>query len=145
MVWFTKAKEQELFFVENLNIPNGKAFLPPLLWVANQQSLKIFALKSNTRPNENTPLFHAPFFNIYEDGSVCMGTVDVKIKHTASLEEFIESWENYFFNSYFSHLMNEHDPLKGNCVNVWKNLIESKEAFAKDLLIPKNKTLKNLL
>ncbi|WP_312344952.1 PRTRC system protein B [Chryseobacterium binzhouense] len=145
VVWFTKAQKKDLFFVGNLNIPNGKANIPPLLWVGNRRSLKVFAFKSNTRPNENTPLFHAPFFNIYQDGSVCMGTVDVNITHSASLEEFIKSWENYFFNSYFSHLMNEHNPIKGNCVNLWKNLVETKEVFPKELLITNNKTLKHLL
>jgi PRTRC genetic system protein B len=145
VVWFTKAQEKELFFVKNLNIPNGKVHILPLIWSADKFGLKIFALKSNQRPNENTPLFHAPFFNIYEDGKVCMGTVDVKIKHSASLEEFTENWEHYFFNSYFSHLMGGHNPIKGNCVNLWKNLIKTKELFPKNLLIANNKTLKNLL
>lgn len=145
VVWFTKSQERELFFVKNLNIPNGKANVPPLLWVANKQNLKIFALKTDERPYENTPIFHAPFFNVYENGNVCMGTVDVKIKNSTSLEEFIESWEMYFFNSYFSHLMNNHNPTKGNCVNLWKNLIETKEPFPTDQLIENNKTLKALL
>ncbi len=145
VVWFTKAQEKELFFVINLNIPNGTAHIPPLIWSADKFGLKIFAFKSNQRPNENTPLFHAPFFNIYEDGKVCMGTVDVKIKHSASLEEFTENWEHYFFNSYFSHLMNDHNPIKGNCVNLWKELMVTKELFPKNLLIANNKTLKNLL
>ena len=74
-----------------------------------------------------------------------MGTVDVKIKNSTTLEEFTESWEMYFFNSYFSHLMNNHNPIKGNCVNLWKNLIETKEPFPTDQLIEINKTLKALL
>ena len=131
--------------MKNLNIPNGKANIPPLLWVANKQNLKIFALESDERPDENTPIFHAPFFNVYENGNVCMGTVDVKIKNSTTLEEFTESWENYFFNSYFSHLMNSHNPIKGNCVNLWKNLIETNETFPTDQLIKNNKILKELL
>lgn len=145
VIWFTKSQERELFFVKNLNIPNGKANVPPLIWVANKQNLKIFALKTDERPNENTLLFHAPFFNVYENGNVCMGTVDVNTKNSASLEEFIESWEHYFFNSYFSHLMNNHNLIKGNCVNLWKNLIETNEPFPTDFLIENNKTLKQLL
>ena len=145
VVWFTKSQERELFFLKNLNIPNGKANIPPLLWVANKQNLKIFAVENDERPDENTPIFHAPFFNVYENGNVCMGTVDVKIKNSASLEEFTESWENYFFNSYFSHLMNNHNPIKGNCVNLWKNLIETKESFPIAQLIINNKILKELL
>ena len=88
-----------------------------MLWLANKRSLKIFALPNNRRPTEKTELFYAPFFNVYEDGNVCMGTVDVNIQNSTSLEEFTKKWEDYFFNSYFSHLMNEHNPIKGNCVS----------------------------
>lgn len=145
MIWFSKAQERELFFVKNLGIPNGKANVPSLLWCADKFGLKIFALKSSKRPNENTPLFHAPFFNIYEDGKVCMGTVDVRIKKSLSLEEFIESWEEYFFNSYFSHLMIGHNPTQGNCLQVWKDLIQNKTSFPTDILIDSKLTLRNLL
>lgn len=145
IIWFTQEQERDLFFVKNLNIPNGKANVPPLLWIANKQNLKIFALETDQRPDESTPLFNAPFFNVYENGNVCMGTVDVRIKNSASLEEFTESWEHYFFNSYFSHLMNNHNPIKGNGVNLWKNQIETKEIFPKEILVKNNKTLKELL
>ncbi|STD07498.1 hypothetical protein [Chryseobacterium carnipullorum] len=47
------------------------------------------------------PFFHAPFFNVYESGSVCMGTVDVNIKNSVSLEEFTEKWEDLFFQFLF--------------------------------------------
>lgn len=145
VIWFTGAQERDLFFVENLNIPNGKANVPPLLWIANKQGVKIFALQTDERPDEDTSIFYAPFFNVSENGNVCMGTVDVKIKNSASLEEFTESWEHYFFNSYFSHLMINHNPVKGNCVNLWKKQIKTKEAFPTDVLINSNLTLKNLL
>ncbi|AZA47043.1 PRTRC system protein B [Chryseobacterium carnipullorum] len=145
VIWFTKSQERPLLFTEQLSIPNGLANVPPLVWCANKQGMKIFALENNQRPNAETPLFHAPFFNVYESGSVCMGTVDVNIKNSVSLEEFTEKWEDYFFNSYFSHLVNSHNPINGNCVNLWKNLIQSKEAFPTEVLINSNLTLKNLL
>ena len=145
VVWYTKAQKRQMFFTERLSIPNGQANVPPLLWCANKQGMKIFALTANRRPTENTLLFHAPFPNVYENGNVCMGSVDINIKNSASLEEFTEEWENYFFNSYFSHLVNSHNPVNGNCVNLWKNLIQNKEAFPTDVLLNSNLTLKNLL
>jgi hypothetical protein len=74
-----------------------------------------------------------------------MGTVDVNIKNSASVEEFTTAWENYFFNSYFSHLLDNYNPIKGNCVNLWKKLMETNENFPADILKKNNKTLKNLL
>lgn len=145
VIWFTKSQKRQLFFTERLLIPNGQANIPPLLWCANKQGMRIFALATNKRPTDKTQLLYAPFLNVYESGSVCMGTVDVNIKNSASLEEFTEEWENYFFNSYFSHLVNNHNPINGNCVNLWKNLIQSGEAFPADVLINSNLTLKHLL
>lgn len=145
VVWFTKAKQREMYFIEGLGIPKGSANVPPMLWVASRNGLSVFALPSNKRPTERTQLCNAPFFNIYQDGSVCLGTVDVPIKKTASLEEFIDEWEGYFFNSYFSHLMNNHNPIKGNCVSLWENLIATDEAFPMEVLTQSNFTLKDIL
>ncbi|MGQ2985072.1 PRTRC system protein B [Flavobacterium sp.] len=145
VLWYTKARERQLYFVNSLGISNGVAQVPPMLWLANKDSLSVFALATDRRPTEKTALHYAPFFNIYEDGRVCMGTVNIDIKNSASVEEFIQAWESYFFHSYFSHLLGSHSPVKGNCVNVWKDLIGTAKPFPKDLLIKNNKTLKNLL
>lgn len=145
VIWYKKSQNVNLFFSENLGIPNGSAQIPALLWFANKQNLVIFALASDRRPTEKSVLYHAPFFNVYDRGNVCMGTVDVDIKNSASIEEFTDAWENYFFNSYFSHLMNGHNPIKGNLVNVWKELINTENPFPKKFLKKTNKTLKNLL
>lgn len=145
VIWYTKAQQRQLFFVENLGIPNGKAFIPAMLWIATNRGLSAYALKNDRRPNQETVLCHAPFFNIYSNGNVCMGTVSVSIKKSASLEDFTAAWEDYFFNSYFSHLMEKHQPVLGNCVSLWKKLVKTGEAFPKDVLIPTKNTLKNLL
>lgn len=144
VIWYTKAAKRNLFFKDSLEISNGRANVPPMLWMASKTGLQVYALKSNSRPTENTCLYHAPFFNVYTNGNVCMGTVDVRIKASASLEEFIQQWEAFFFNSYFSHLLENRSPVKGNCVNLWKSLIEKDEPFPKDRLIKTNRTLKNL-
>ena len=145
VLWYTKSQERQMYFVKNLEIPNGKAHVPAMLWFADKENLSVFALTSDKRPTEKTPLYYAPFFNVYEDGAVCMGTVDVNIKNSASVEEFTTAWENYFFNSYFSHLLDNYNPIKGNCVNLWKKLMDTDEDFPADILKKNNKTLKNLL
>src|SRR5690606_23979117 len=127
-----------------LGIPNGIAQVPPMLWVADKNSLSVFALATNRRPTEKTLLHYAPFFNIYEKGNVCMGTVSVEIKNSASVEEFIQAWEDYFFNSYFSHSLSA-DLTKTNIVNLWKDIINTDKPFPIEILKKNNKTLKNLL
>ncbi|QOW10144.1 PRTRC system protein B [Kaistella flava (ex Peng et al. 2021)] len=145
VLWFTKAQQRQLYFVNGLVIPNEKAQVPPMLWFANKNSLSVFALASDRRPTEKTLLHYAPFFNVYENGNVCMGTVTIDIQNSASVEEFIHAWENYFFNSYFSHLLGNYNPIKGNCVTIWKELIGTDKAFPREVLKPNSKTLENLL
>ena len=144
VLWYTKAQQRQLYFVDRLQIPNGKAQVPPMLWFADKNSLTVFALANNRRPTVNTALYYAPFFNIYEKGNVCMGTVSIDIKNSASVEEFIQAWEDYFFNSYFSHSLCEN-LTKNNIVNLWKSLIDTDNPFPIEVLKTHNKTLKNLL
>tara|TARA_R110002096_G_scaffold422700_1_gene629418 strand:- start:12375 stop:13088 length:714 start_codon:yes stop_codon:yes gene_type:complete len=144
VLWYTKAQQRQMYFVDSLGIPNGTAQVPSMLWLANKNSLAVFALANNRRPTEKTPLYYAPFFNIYEKGNVCMGTVSVDIKNSASVEEFTQAWEDYFFNSYFSHSLSAN-LTKKNIVSLWKDLIGTDKPFPKEVLKKNNKTLKNLL
>jgi len=145
VIWYTKSQKRPLYFIEGLGIPSGKAFVPAMVWQADKKSLRVFALSTSRRPTEKTPLYYAPFFNIYEDGRVCMGSVSIDIKNSASVEEFTKAWEAYFFNSYFSHLMGENSPVKGNCVSLWKDIVISGRTFPKEALKSSKKTLEKLL
>jgi PRTRC genetic system protein B len=145
VIWYTKTQQRQLYFVDGLGISSGKAQVPPMVWSANKNNLCVFALLSQRRPTEKTLLYYAPFFNVYENGSVCMGTVNIDIKNSASVEEFTTAWESYFFNSYFSHLLGNYNPIKGNSVTLWKELIDTGRPFPKEVLKPNNSTLKNLL
>lgn len=145
VVWHTKSQIRPMFFIESLGIPNGKAHVPAMVWKASKNGLSVYALLSGIRPKAETPLYFAPFFNVYENNKVCMGTVDVRIKKSTSLEEFMHVWEESFFNSYFSHLINGHNPINGNCVTLWKELIKTKKPFPKEVLIKNSLTLKDLI
>ena len=145
VLWYTKSQERQMYFVKNLGIPNGKAHVPAMLWFADKERLSVFALLNDKRPTEKTPLHYAPFFNVYEDGSVCMGTINVQIKNSASVEEFTKEWEDYFFNSYFSHLLDNYNPINGNCVNLWNKLSGTNETFPLEVLKKSGKNLNNIL
>lgn len=144
-IWYTPSQKVSLFFVESLGITNGEAFVPPLLWKASKNTLYIYAIDTEMQINEQTPLYHAPFFNLYDDGRVCMGTVSVTIKSDCHLEEFISLWEQYFFNSYFSHLIGNTSPVKGNIIQLWQKLVGSGKSFPIKSLLKNGLTLKKLL
>lgn len=144
-IWYTKAMRRELFFTEKLGLANGMANVPPMLWKATRQQLYVFGLRSNRRPTQTTKLYNSPFFNVYENGNVCMGNVDIAIKKSSSLNVFVSAWEQYFFNSYFSHLMDGFNPVNGNCVTLWYSLVNTESPFPIDVLKRSSITLNQLL
>ena len=144
-LWYTPAQKVQLFFTDKLNISSGKAALPALVWKATKSSLYIYALKENKKPNLKTSLHYAPFFNIYKDGKVCMGTVDIELNNRTRLEDFIQGWQHYFFNSYFSHLLDDYCPVSMNIIQLWQQQVNGRKKFPVDVLIKTNKTIKDLL
>lgn len=145
VIWHTPAQKKNLFFISDLELANSNYPIPPLLWIADREKLILFALKYNHRPSVNSPLFYAPFFNIHQDGKVCMGTVDIDFWPDCHLEEFINVWEDYFFNSRFSHLLGERSPVKANIIQLYKSLNNAKKQFPLNKLIKTGKKIKNIL
>lgn len=144
-IWYTPATKTILFFKAELGVSDGIACIPPLLWKADRESLSVWAIKGDGRPKETTPIFHAPFMNVYNNGSVCLGNVNAEIPNHCSIAKFIELWESYFFNSSFSHTMVDYARKKGKLVDLWKSLLESGEPFPEELLKPMKITIKDIL
>ncbi len=145
VIWFTRSTRRQMYFSDLLGIPNGMASVPPMLWCADRESLSVFALGSDRRPTERTKLYHAPFFNTYQSGNVCMGTVDVEIGTSLTIEQFTSAWEAYFFNSYFNHLLEGHNPIEGNCVFLWKELVNGQGTFPMAQLRRAGTTINDLI
>lgn len=145
VVWFTPASKRDLLFSNSLGIASGAYHLPALLWKATKDHLHVFALKSNKRPTDKTALYKAPIFNIHETGLVCMGTVNIDLDDVDDLQSFINHWENYFFNSHFSHLLGELSPVKGNIIQLYQSLHQTGSIFPLNELLPINKTVKNII
>lgn len=144
-MWHTPKMKASLFFSKLLAIPDGQASLPPLLWKASKEALQVWALQGEGRPKADTPLFHAPFFNLYGDARVCMGNVRILLPKDCRLMEFISLWEKYFFASHFSHLLVDTSPVKMNIVQLWQDLINSEKDFPIKQLKKSSLKLKDLL
>lgn len=144
-VWYTPPQETDLFFSDSLSIPSGKTKIPALLWKASKERLQVFALKGKAKPNVDTPLYYAPLFNLSQDGSVCMGTVNINIDRQTYLEQFISQLETYFFNSYFTHTLGNHKHCKGNLVQLWQEQVGTGREFPQNELIKNGRTIKDLI
>ena len=134
-----------LLFKAQLNLESGKASVPALLWKATPDKLVIFALNGKKRPDSHTLLYHAPFFNVHEDASVCMGDVRIDFAPDATLQGFMAGWQDHFFNSYFSHMIASQSPVKINIIDLWKKLINTGKPFPLNVLKPTNLTINDIL
>ena len=98
LIWHSKPKEVKMHFAKSTKIKSGYGWVPALLWVFKGGSISIYAIKSTSLKSK---VFHAPFFNVYLDGSICMGNVEIQ-KQFTSFDVVMRTVENYFFNSEFT-------------------------------------------
>jgi PRTRC genetic system protein B len=106
IVWWKPAGQAVMFFSDRggdaiLKALNGKKYPhPPLLFRAKGSNLWIRALGANQRPTEKDLLYLAPYWNCYDNGSVCTGTMKVPGEKSVGA---IKDWEQSFFRSEFTH------------------------------------------
>lgn len=145
VIWQTPAMRERIIFSDHLPVKSGHVFVPPLLWKATSKNLSLWALTDNKRASLDTKLYHAPFFNLWENGSVCMGTVRIDIPRDCCLEEFTSKWQRYFFDSKFDHLLGLDTSTKKNIVQLWQELVNTEKKFPVEHLKQTSLTLKNIL
>lgn len=142
IMWYKAAGDRLINFSEALNIKGDcRAQIPALLFLILNNKLYIFGLIDNKRPTENTKLYHAPFFNIYDDGNVCLGTAKIGSK-TKTFEEEAERYERGFFMASQNSLHNVGTKLP--IVKLWKELIKKPQPFPSKKALIQHKKYKTL-
>lgn len=150
MVWYRPSEIRFLIHSQPLGIPSGETWVPPMIYVADGSDLSIFVLASNDRPNLNTRLYMAPFFNVNDQGDVCLGSAKVEKPKVKSYESLMKYWEDLFWLSTFTHV-NGEEKLSVDITEFWKGMIASKKKMKWDeerlsLLLPfETQTLSDLL
>jgi PRTRC genetic system protein B len=143
VAWWTPRRVRRMFF-ENAEGKaqqlNGQVFpQPALVWKVVQGDLKIRALCDNKRPDAKTTLAVAPFWNLSEDGRVCLGTM--RSPESVSVSS-IGAWEQGFYESAFTHAnvgrLTWHE---GGHDALWAELAGRRRAFPTDALIRLPQTL----
>lgn len=90
-IWFCPKQQPHLQHVSRQEVTH-----PALLWVADPKRLHVYALAEGERPTAATPIYQAPYLNVYADGWVCAegfdwpGTVD---------PDCLGMWEKTFLDS----------------------------------------------
>lgn len=108
LTWWTAAQQVSATYSGNLKIPNGKIWVPAMVWNYDlgDQALKVFALIKSERPTEKTKIYHAPFHNVYGDGRVCIGTGAKHFSRANNYTAIMKSVEKVFWGTSFSEIHN---------------------------------------
>ena len=119
---------------------SGKEVLhPPLVFLARQQSLSVWALRDNERPMASTQLFVAPYFNVYASGAMCSGNIRLPDSISPSNKN-LKEWELAFFETNFTHSNLDGKKITsfpGGHTALWKELTSpSYEHFPVGALAP---------
>ena len=145
IVWWWPAGEHTMFFSDRGEDPllkkmNGRRYPhPSLLFKASGSHLWIRALERSERPTEETRMCMAPYWNCYDNGVVCTGTM--KIPHEKSVGA-IETWEQSFFQSEFTHASGTRKRTRfpGGLLAMWQ-FLEGKKEFPSKHLVKLSQTL----
>jgi PRTRC genetic system protein B len=145
LIWWMPAGKRRVFLDTAADGPQSAIVPhPALLFAVIQGKWRVFALKEGSRPTKETELFHAPFFNMYDDGAVCVGTA--KAPESTLVSETV-LWESAFFDSVFTHV-NGHRKVKfkGGEHSLWRSLMAgTRKAFPASALMPNGYTLGSLM
>ena len=139
--WWTPAQRRWMHFESAGLKCSMPANNPALLWISQAKQLLVFALKENAKPEKGTALYHAPLYNVYEDGKVCHGTMNQG--------EDRDAWVDAFYASTFTHANPPQRKLTkfrtGNSA-LWKGLMSKQnKAFPVQHLIPMGCTLESTI
>lgn len=145
IVWWAPPLQRTMFFGDRggdatLKKLNGKRFpQPPLLFKASSSHLWIRALAANERPKAESPLCFAPYWNCYDNGVVCTGSMRIPREKSVAA---INGWERAFFQSEFTHaagaVKNTNYP--GGLLGLWQYIV-SKDHFPTRYLVKVKQTL----
>lgn len=141
IIWQTPAEIKNIIYKEGLPISSGEYFVPRLIWKLNGNKLSIWAIKEDIK-SEKDKLYNAPFFNIYNDGSICMGSAKF-LEGSYDYAKIIKKAENGFWNSTFTHTNN--DNLLDFNFTEWCNNPRIHLEDCSHLLVETKKTIQNIL
>lgn len=146
MVWWLPEGKRRVFFkCAELAQRWGVLPHPPLLFIVMKQTWYVFALPKNERPTGETPLCHAPYFNVYDNHSICTGSANIPRKATVTA---IPEWEAGFFDSEFTHpngRIKKASHPRGEYA-MWKELLDNMyETFPMQFLVPAEKSLNDMM
>lgn len=117
---------------------------PPLIWAGCGHDYRIFALATLDWPQRQTPLYHAPFPNTYEPGSICWGSAEPR--GVAAPETMLSALNLYLEGSFFNnHIAQQRSRSKPRNVMALYRTLSAETPYPLEDLVPAGHDLDWLL
>lgn len=148
MTWWTPSAQRCMFFnTEDAFLKDRKGLIPypTLIFKRKGNGWKVCALKTNSRPTADDHIYHCPFLNIDESGSICTGTAMLPAEDLDNPE----AWESAFFESRFTHsnfAVARQVKYEGSIYKFWADMVSGKfKSFPESVLIDTGKTVADFI
>lgn len=143
LTWYTGPQRRKLLFSKTLNISNGYANLPGLVWSIHDKQLKVAVMLE--KPTMKSKVYKAPFHNISSAGVVCLGTgwkqLEAEFKTFTST---IKAAESAFFTTIFNEIQDQNI-VHGNLNSIYKSIVNTDKPFPVKAFVDTKTTLKDIL
>lgn len=109
LVWKSPPKVRPMFFelrsaegvgAKALAKRAGTAIQPSLVWAVTRRRWYVWAHLHNAEAGPKTPLFQAPYLNVYDTGEICTGNAAVPREISP---DTVAGFERAFYESRFTH------------------------------------------
>lgn len=135
LAWVTPPSQQYLRFNSVEDLKNGTYKVPWIFWLFTGYVVHVFSMLEN--PTPETLIYHAPFYNVYANGEVCMGAGQ-KLMKGKSLQEYVKNIEKAFWKTDFTHahctrVINAPEK---NMTKAYSKILNSQAEYTKDNLMP---------
>ena len=143
-VWYNPPCKRNRFFAASLGLEDGVYHVPGTLYMVEEGKLHVYCF-SGKKPAMDKTLLGVPYFNVYKDGSVCMGSAHANIPDTDKLSytDIMDAWEKAFWNSVDVHT-NGSPSTKANLIETIRKY-KDKAFDTKELTVRKDNLTVNSL
>lgn len=124
-VWWRPGRPTPQFFdCDELGTIQGVCHMPSLVFVQKGTGLSVCAVAGQDRPTNDSAVFHAPMFNTYASGAVCLGGV-----HLQPIKGWddIDANEEGFLRGINTHPNGQHAKTRyaNGIFALWRDLVKN--------------------
>ncbi len=152
LVWWRAPAPARMWFntddaKDRIGQRSGVTPQPGLVFAATDKGWMVWAVKGNSRPTLSDEIFQAPFYNVSDCGTICVGNVETPRGFNP---EVADEYEAAFWGSRFTHtnvrVKRKLTLWRGGCSALWMAMLSGRyKAFPERALTPTGKMLGDVI